>query len=263
MKEQEAIKQQLQVQLPQLQNVDRQLHIIETTQQQTQKDIQKLEQEKATLKQREEKHQQRKKEHQQAIAKEKDKLKLIKTRVKSYQAQQEDATENREKERLQQEIDTDKLEVALYQRKTRSIKEIIQHESEKIQELEEKRKIIDSLIEDKIKQQQQKESTQEQVTLKKKREALTKTINTPILDLYDKVQQSKHNPIAQVRKDVCTACHLTVSPQKQINVLMYQNPQQCDNCSRILIDVQITLPIKQKRIRRRITTKKRETQSAG
>ncbi len=263
MEKQETIKQQLQEQLPQLQDIDKQLHIIEITEQQTQAAIQTLEEEKANLDKTEEKHQQRKTEHEQALAKEKEKVKTIKTRVKGYQAQQEETTETKEKEHLQQEIETDKLEVALYQRKTRAIKEVIQHENEKIQALEEKKATIDILIAEKTQQQQQKESAEEQVALKKQREAVAKIIPTPILELYDKVKQSKQTPIAQVRQDVCTACLLTVAPQKQIDVLMYQKPQQCDNCSRLLIDVTIPAPVEQKRIRRRRTTTKRKTQSAG
>ena len=49
MEKQETIKQQLQEQLPQLQDIDRQLHIIEITKQQTQAAIQTLEEEKANL----------------------------------------------------------------------------------------------------------------------------------------------------------------------------------------------------------------------
>jgi uncharacterized protein len=89
-------------------------------------------------------------------------------------------------------------------------------------------------------QQQQKQVAADIELLKKtladlaeKRRQLTSQIESPSLDLYERVRQQKKQAVAKVEQGICRACRISISASTLQKARSGQ-PVQCGTCGRIL-----------------------------
>jgi len=69
--------------------------------------------------------------------------------------------------------------------------------------------------------------------LKQKRQQLAEQIESPAVELYEKIRQQKKQAVAKVEQGICRACRISLS----VNVLQKARsgqPVQCGTCGRIL-----------------------------
>ncbi len=89
-------------------------------------------------------------------------------------------------------------------------------------------------------QQQQKQITADIDVLKstlanlaEKRRQLTTQIESPALNLYERVRQQKKQAVAKVEQGICRACRISIS-SSNLQKARSGQPVQCGTCGRIL-----------------------------
>jgi predicted nucleic acid-binding Zn-ribbon protein len=89
-------------------------------------------------------------------------------------------------------------------------------------------------------QQQQKQLDSDIALLKKtltdlteKRRQLSGQIESPALNLYERVRQQKHQAVAKVEQGICRACRISISASN-LQKARGGQPVQCGSCGRIL-----------------------------
>jgi predicted nucleic acid-binding Zn-ribbon protein len=75
-----------------------------------------------------------------------------------------------------------------------------------------------------------------------KREDLRKGIDAETLRHYDRVLKVRGTALAEARDQYCQACHVMLRPQVYNDILIGEQVQTCDSCSRILYHVPGDVP---------------------
>jgi len=160
--------------------------------------------------------------------------------IERYLEQLKQVKNNREFDALNKEIEYQKLEIQLSEKKIREAKEQIEVKEATLGEATEKRdKRVDNLKE---KQKELKDiikkTEKEETKLLKESEKARKNIDERLMRSYDKVRKSYRNGLAVVtiKRDACGGCYNMVPPQIQIEVGLAKKIVVCENCGRILVD---------------------------
>jgi hypothetical protein len=69
--------------------------------------------------------------------------------------------------------------------------------------------------------------------LKQRRQQLVEQIESPAVELYEKIRQQKQQAVAKVEQGICRACRISLSASALQKARSGQ-PVQCDTCGRIL-----------------------------
>lgn len=127
------------------------------------------------------------------------------------------AIEDQELE-LMDAADKLKVEVAAEEKKATASKESV---SRQLTDLEQKSKTLAARLEE----------------LKKERETLAGTIDEDLLDRFDRLFASKGDAaVVALEHDVCTGCHMKVTPATAMRVKVGKEIVSCEQCGRILYD---------------------------
>ncbi len=159
--------------------------------------------------------------------------------ILKYEQQQQNVKNNREYDALSKEIELQKLEIQLCEKKTKDAKEAIEAKEaflkesqdgieDKKKELEDKKKELEKII---------AETDKEEADLKKKAEKSRESIEERLLVAYDKIRASYRNglAVAPIERDSCGGCFNKVPPQKQLEIRQAQKINLCDHCGRVLV----------------------------
>lgn len=178
-------------------------------------------------------------ESEEAIAGYKIKAKESENNIAKYEQQQQNVKNNREYDALSKEIELQKLEIELCEKKTRDANEEIANkkqyleESEKSiedkrQELEEKNKELEQIIQETEKEEQE---------LAKEKEKVRAKIEERMVHAYDKIRNNYRNGLAVVpiERNSCGGCFNKIPPQKQMEIKQANIINLCDHCGRILV----------------------------
>ncbi len=177
------------------------------------------------------------------------KIKESEAAILRYQAQLDNVKNNREFEALTKELEFQKLEIQLAEKRTRQVKIEIESKEEtlkatqerlqkKSKELETKKSELEQIIE---------KTEKDEDKLKKKSEAARKNIEERLIKAYDRVRTSYRNGLAvvTVERDSCGGCFNKIPPQLQLEISMRKNINACEHCGRILVDDGIVTDIKE------------------
>lgn len=174
-------------------------------------------------------------------------IKDLEATVEKYEAQQMDVRNNREYDAITKEIDLQKLEIQLTEKKVKNVHERI--ESHKIA-LEQCQASIDKqqqILGDKegALQALVGESEGEEQKLQEQRHKMTQRIDAQLLTLYERIRRNVRNKLAVVvvKRDACGGCFNQVPPQKQADIKEKKRVNVCEHCGRIIADVLVPLPL--------------------
>ena len=205
-----------------------------------------------------------------AIAQRKADVAKAQSLVERYTAQLDEVKNNREYDTLTKEVEFQKLEIELCNKKMKeaTVKvEECQTElettknlmSEREKDLEEKRNELEEIMQ---------ETKDEEEILKIKAKNLEAKMELRLLASFKRIRKNARNGlgIVYVQRDACGGCFNKIPPQRQLDIKMHKKVIVCEYCGRILIDPELA-GVKQeekieekpkKRVSRRTTKKKTE-----
>lgn len=227
-------------QLYELQLVDSELDQIQILKGELPMEVADLEDEIAGLETRLAKLKTQSKEADTEIARHNTNIKDANLHIERYTKQLDNVKNNREFDALTKEIENQKLEIQLSEKRIKEQKSIVAQKQDA------------SDITDKRLQQKQKELAGKKVELAtviektekdeekllKKTDKARKKIEDRLLRAYDKTRTSYRNGLAAVKveRDACGGCFNKVPAQVQIEIGLRKKIMACEHCGRILVD---------------------------
>ena len=160
--------------------------------------------------------------------------------ILKYEKQLDNVKNNREYDALTKEIEMQKLEIQLSEKKIKEAEvtkdnktEILANADEKLEkrkgDLETKKVELQDIIE---------KTEKEEVKLKKSSEKAKENIEPRLLKAYTKIRTTYRNglAVATVKRGACGGCFNLIPPQTQIEIGVMKNIIACEHCGRVLID---------------------------
>jgi len=241
-KKEKAVRERL-VDLYKLQNIDSELDGIKVLKGELPMEVSDLEDEIAGLAKRMDKLKESKAEFDTTISHHKTGIKEAETLIAKYSKQLDDVKNNREYEALTKEIELQKLDIQLSEKRIKEAavnvdakKEVMATAKEKLDEkeseLESKKVELSKII---------KKTEKEENKLIKATETERSNIEDRLLKAYDKVRKSYRNGLAvvTVERDACGGCYNKIPPQVQLEISLQKKIIACEHCGRILVDTSV------------------------
>jgi predicted nucleic acid-binding Zn-ribbon protein len=163
--------------------------------------------------------------------------------IAKYSEQQSNVRNNREYDSLNKEIEFQRLEIELSEKKIReftaelySKKESIESSRSQLKEreedLERKKKELDDIT---------AETRIEEEKLKNKGEKIEAMIESRLLTAFKRIRKNARNGLAvvTVQRDACGGCFNKIPPQRQMDIANRKKIIVCEYCGRILVDKDI------------------------
>jgi uncharacterized protein len=162
-----------------------------------------------------------------------------------YQKQIDNVKNNREFEALTKELELQKLEIQLSEKKIREAQVNLDAKRETLatnqQRFDSKQKDLDTK---KVELADIIEKTEnEENELIKHSDAAKAKLDERLLKAYSKIRDNYRNGLAvvKVERDSCGGCYNNIPPQIQLEIGMHKKIVACEHCGRILIDEKILM----------------------
>lgn len=206
-------------------------------------EVQDLEDEIAGLDTRIEKIDTEIKEFQSAITMKKGEVQKAQANLERYNNQLNEVRNNREYDSLSKQIDYERLEVELCNKKIKEATDQVAYRTNDLEiaktEREERQKDLDekkSELEDIL-----AETREEETMLKERAKNLEVKIEPRLLSSFKRIRKSARNGlgIVYVQRDACGGCFNKIPPQRQLDIKMHKKIIVCEYCGRILIDPEL------------------------
>ncbi len=163
--------------------------------------------------------------------------------IKKYEEQLMNVRNNREYDALSKEVEFQKLEIELSEKRIKEAKykiDLLKDEAaqaqakldERKQDLEAKKDELDGIVE---------ETKKDELELQKKSESNEKFIEDRLLTAYKRIRKNALNGLAvvQIERDACGGCFNKIPPQHQLDIKLHKKIIVCEYCGRILVDSDI------------------------
>ena len=173
----------------------------------------------------------------------KDEIEQAKSLIKKYEGQQDNVRNNREFDALSKEIEYQKLEIELCEKrikeaatdvkvKKKAIEDAQAVLAERKVDLEAKQKELEGIDE---------ETSKEMESLTAQSEKAAAKIDDRLLAAYKRIRRNVHNGLAvvTVKRDACGGCFNRIPPQRQMDIRMNKKIIVCEYCGRILVSNQL------------------------
>ena len=164
------------------------------------------------------------------------------TLIKKYDEQQQNVRNNREFEAIAKEIELQRLEIQIADKKIKESQYQIDVKNAEIsgtklklderrKDLDNKKGELDTIV---------SENEEEERGIVAQREQATKPVEDRLLTAYTRIRGNVRNGLAVVlvRRDACGGCFNTVPPQRQADIISHKKIIVCEHCGRILADVE-------------------------
>lgn len=206
-------------------------------------EVQDLEDEIAGLDTRIEKIDTEIKEFQSAITMKKGEVQEAQANLERYNNQLNEVRNNREYDSLSKQIDYERLEVELCNKKIKEATDQVAYRTNDLEiaktEREERQKDLDekkSELGDIL-----AETREEETMLKERAKDLEVKIEPRLLSSFKRIRKSARNGlgIVYVQRDACGGCFNKIPPQRQLDIKMHKKIIVCEYCGRILIDPEL------------------------
>lgn len=206
-------------------------------------EVQDLEDEIAGLDTRIEKIDTEIKEFQSAITMKKGEVQEAQANLERYNNQLNEVRNNREYDSLSKQIDYERLEVELCNKKIKEATDQVAYRTNGLEiaktEREERQKDLDekkSELEDIL-----AETREEETMLKERAKDLEVKIEPRLLSSFKRIRKSARNGlgIVYVQRDACGGCFNKIPPQRQLDIKMHKKIIVCEYCGRILVDPEL------------------------
>ncbi len=162
--------------------------------------------------------------------------------IKKYDEQQQNVRNNREYEAIGKEMELQRLEIQISDKKIKEAQYQIDVKNAEISgtktRLEERRKDLDNKkgeLDTIV-----AENEEEERGLVLERDAAITPVENRLLTAYHRIRGNVRNGLAVVlvRRDACGGCFNTVPPQRQADIISHRKIIVCEHCGRILADVE-------------------------
>ncbi len=236
-------------QLYQLQRVDSQLDELDILKGELPMEVSDLEDEIAGLETRQKRLEGRVKELDDEVSKHLANIKEAENLILKYEKQMDNVKNNREYDALTKELELQKLEIQLSEKKigqakgeaekkNETLAATVERTESKVKDLETKKVELKQIIE---------KTEKEEDKLRKQSEKARKKIEDRLIKAYDKVRTSYRNGLAvvNVERNACGGCFNYIPPQLQLEISQHKKIIVCEHCGRILIDDSTLVPAEQ------------------
>ena len=206
-------------------------------------EVQDLEDEIAGLDTRIEKIDAEIKEFQSAITMKKGEVQEAHANLERYNNQLNEVRNNREYDSLSKQIDYERLEVELCNKKIKEATDQVAYRTndleiaktereERQKDLDEKKSELDDIL---------AETREEETMLKERAKDLEVKIEPRLLSSFKRIRKSARNGlgIVYVQRDACGGCFNKIPPQRQLDIKMHKKIIVCEYCGRILVDPEL------------------------
>jgi predicted nucleic acid-binding Zn-ribbon protein len=203
-------------------------------------EVQDLEDEIAGLETRIQNYQDEIKNLDTAVHNKKNEINAANELIKKYTEQQNNVRNNREFDSLSKEVEFQKLEIELCEKRIReftaqanekrlSIDQAHKALEERSQDLSNKKKELEDIIAD---------TQKEEEALINKAHEVEKVIESRLLNAYKRIRGNARNGLAvvTVERDACGGCFNKIPPQRQLDIKSRKKIIVCEYCGRILVD---------------------------
>jgi uncharacterized protein len=174
------------------------------------------------------------------IAKNKTMAKESEANVLRYEKQLDDVKNNREFESLTKQIENQKLDIQLAEKRMKDAKVLLTTKQESLAEIEvkldNKKKMLDTK---KVELEKIIEKTEkDEEKLNKKSTKAREKIESRLLAAYDKIRGTYRNGLAvvTVQRDACGGCYNFIPPQVKLEISLNNKIIACEHCGRVLVD---------------------------
>lgn len=163
--------------------------------------------------------------------------------IKKYTKQLDDVKNNREYDALSKELEMQKLEIQLAEKKARENNDKVAAKNAVIKEAKEKLKAKKANLD--LKKEELKsiiaKTEKEEKALRKASSAAEEKIDERLLKAYHRIRKNYRNGLALVaiERDACGGCFNQIPPQIQLEVSQRKKIIACEHCGRILVDNEI------------------------
>jgi uncharacterized protein len=165
--------------------------------------------------------------------------------IARYTEQQNNVRNNREFDSLSKEIEFQKLEMELSEKR---IKEFTSEMEEKKQVFETSGNLLKEREEDLARKKNEldeitQETQIEEEKLKAKSEKIESFIEPRLLTAFKRIRKNARNGLAVVtiQRDACGGCFNKIPPQRQMDIASRKKIIVCEYCGRILVDKDISV----------------------
>jgi len=170
-------------------------------------------------------------------------IKEAETLIKKYTEQQDTVRNNREFESIAKEVEFQKLEIELCNKRIKEFQYEIKQKQNLIDECQKK-------FDDRNIDLQQKnaelndiiqENQKEEEDLTKHSAELALKLDNRLLTAYKKIRSNARNGLAvcTVSRDACGGCFNKIPPQRQLDIKTHKKIIVCEYCGRILVDAEM------------------------
>jgi len=186
--------------------------------------------------------------------------------IKKYEEQQNKVRNNREFDAITKEVEFQKLEIELAEKRIKEGQFLLVSKKEKLEEakdflegrkidLDNKRKELEEIT---------GETQDDEEKLLKKSEKSAKVIDDRLLMAYKRIRSNAKNGLAvvTVQRDACGGCFNKIPPQRQLDIKNHKKILVCEHCGRVLVDASfdpnyVEPSLEEKKPKRRITRRKK------
>lgn len=160
--------------------------------------------------------------------------------IERYTKQLDDVKNNREYEALTKEVEMQKLDIQLFEKKIREANELMGSKKETLAATQERLDAKKADLERKKVELEaiQEKTAKEEEKLTKKSDRMKKKIEDRLLKAYNKIRANYRNGLAvvTVERDSCGGCFNKVPPQIKLEISLRKKVIVCEHCGRILVD---------------------------
>lgn len=163
--------------------------------------------------------------------------------IMRYESQLDNVKNNREYEALTKEIELQKLEIQLSEKKIKGVKILVSEKEEVLKVAQQRIEMRNNALEEKIVELKKISAAteKEEISLRKKIEKARKNIDARLMKAYDKLRGAYRNGLAVVpiERNACGGCFNQIPPQIQMEINQLKKVIVCEHCGRVLIDTKV------------------------
>lgn len=169
----------------------------------------------------------------------KEEIEQSKALIAKYEQQQDNVRNNREFDSLSKEIEYQKLEIELSEKRIKEFAADIKVKKKMIEDAQ--AVAADRRIDLEAKKEElatiDNESAKEMKTLIAQSEKAAAKIDERLLSAYKRIRANVHNGLAvvTVKRDACGGCYNRIPPQRQMDIRMSKKVTVCEYCGRVLV----------------------------
>ncbi len=181
-----------------------------------------------------------------SIAAKKNEIKESGVLIKKYEAQQMNVRNNREFDSLSKEIEFQKLEIELSEKR---IKEFTAELNNKKEVIDSSKQLLDDRKTDLVAKKKElteivNETQVDEEKMIDKIAQIESTIDGRLLTAFKRIRSNAVNGLAvvTVERDACGGCFNKIPPQRQLDIKSRKKVIVCEYCGRILVDDEMDQP---------------------